>query len=204
MIQGLEHFLSVAGYFAVFILTVAQCCGFPVSSEVVLPFTGVLVATSTLALIPAIGMALAGELVGALIAYWVAAWVGRQALVGFGQRFRLRESHFEVAERFYERRGMAAVALGRVLPVVRSYTSFPAGFARMPMVKFIPATLAGALVWDVALIITGMELGRHFSEIGKVIKPLEYVLAALVVLALLYGVYRYINRPVRAAEERDL
>ncbi|MHB1522509.1 MAG: DedA family protein [Candidatus Dormibacteria bacterium] len=203
VIQGLEHFLTVAGYLALFLLTVAQCCGFPVSSEVVLPFAGVLVSTGTLALVPAVVVALAAELVGGLIAYGVAAAVGRAALVGFGQRFKLKESHFEAAERFYERRGVAAVAVGRVLPVVRSYTAFPAGFARMPLRLFIPATLAGALVWDVGLIVAGMELGKHFSVIGKVIKPLEYAILAVVVLAIVYVVYRYINRPVQKAADRE-
>src|ERR1039458_2795198 len=103
MIQGLEHFLSTAGYLALFLLTVAQCCGFPISSEVVLPFAGVLTVTGTLNLPVVIAVALLGELVGALIAYGVAAWVGRAALLGFGSRFKLKESHFEAA-RSEERR----------------------------------------------------------------------------------------------------
>lgn len=201
MIHSLESFLTTAGYLALFLLTVAQCCGFPVSSEVVLPFAGVLVATGTLSLPLVILVALLAELVGALIAYGIAAWVGRQAVVGFGQRFRLKESHFEAAERFYERRGVVAVAVGRVLPVLRSYTSYPAGFARMPLVKFIPATLVGALVWDASLSIAGMELGKNFNRIGSVIKPLEYLVLALLVVALLYGAWRYVKRPVATAKE---
>ncbi|MHB1576976.1 MAG: DedA family protein [Candidatus Dormibacteria bacterium] len=201
MIHSLESFLTTAGYLALFLLTVAQCCGFPVSSEVVLPFAGVLVATGTLSLPLVILVALLAELVGALIAYGIAAWVGRQAVVGFGQRFRLKESHFEAAERFYERRGVVAVAVGRVLPVLRSYTSYPAGFARMPLVKFIPATLVGALVWDASLSIAGMELGKNFNRIGSVIKPVEYLVLALLVVALLYGAWRYVKRPVATAKE---
>ena len=201
MIHSLESFLTTAGYLALFLLTVAQCCGFPVSSEVVLPFAGVLVATGTLSLPLVILVALLAELVGALIAYGIAAWVGRQAVVGFGQRFRLKESHFEAAERFYERRGVVAVAVGRVLPVLRSYTSYPAGFARMPLVKFIPATLVGALVWDASLSIAGMELGKNFNRIGSVIKPVEYLVLALLVVALLYGAWRYVKRPVTTAKE---
>lgn len=204
MIQGLEHFLTTAGYLALFLLTVAQCCGFPVSSEVVLPFAGVLTVTGTLSLPVVILVALAAELVGALIAYGVAAWVGRTAVVGFGKRFRLKESHFEAAERFYERRGVVAVAVGRVVPVIRSYTSFPAGFARMPLLPFILATLIGAAVWDTSLTVAGMELGRHYSEIGKVLKPIEYVVAVVVLAAIAYGVWRYINRPVaRKVETED-
>ena len=80
--------------------------------------------------------------------------------------------------------------------MIRSYTSFPPGFSRMPLLRFVLATLLGALVWDTSLTVAGMELGRHFNEIGKVLKPLEYVVAFLLVAALLYGVFRYINRPL--------
>ncbi len=203
MILGLEHFLTTAGYLALFLLTVAQCVGFPVSSEVVLPFAGVLTATGALSLPVVILVALVAELVGALIAYGVAAWVGRTAVVGFGRRFRLKESHFEAAERFYERRGVVAVAVGRVVPVIRSYTSYPAGFARMPLLPFVLATMVGALVWDSSLTVAGMELGSHFNYIGTVLKPIEYVVAAAVVLAVVYGAWRYINRPATPAAEAE-
>ncbi len=203
MVAGLEHFLSSAGYAAIFLLTVAQCCGFPVSSEVVLPFTGVLVALGTLSLPLAIIVALVGELVGAMISYGLGIWVGREALLRWGARFHLRESHLQAAERFYQRRGVVAVAVGRITPVIRSYTSYPAGFAEMPLIKFIPATLVGAVVWDTALIVAGMELGKHFSLIGKVIKPIEYIAAFAIIVLILYGLWRYINRPATQLQERD-
>ncbi|MGA7172473.1 MAG: DedA family protein [Candidatus Dormiibacterota bacterium] len=194
MVHSLEQFLTSFGYLALFLLTVAQCTGIPVSSEVVIPFAGLLVANGTLSLPLVILVTLVGELVGALIAYAIGAWVGRPAVLAAGRRFHFRESHLEAAERWIERRGVLAVAVGRCVPIIRSYTSFPAGFGHMPLTRFIPATLVGALVWDSALAVAGMELGRHLSDISTVLQPLGYIAVVLLALAFVYGVYRWNNR----------
>lgn len=194
MVHSLEHLLSTFGYLALFLMTVAQCTGVPVSSEVVIPFAGLLVANGTLSLPLVIVVAVLGELVGAMIAYAIGAWVGRPAVLAFGRRFHFRESHLVAAERWIDKRGVVAVAVGRCVPVIRSYTSFPAGFAHMPLARFLPATLVGALVWDTALAVTGMELGKHFSEIATVLKPLEYIAAVVLALAVVYGIYRWNSR----------
>ncbi|HVB53390.1 MAG TPA: DedA family protein [Candidatus Acidoferrales bacterium] len=194
MVHSLEHLLTTFGYLGLFFLTVAQCTGIPVSSEVVLPFAGLLVANGTLSLPLVIVVAVLGELVGALIAYAIGAWVGRPAVLAAGRRFRFRESHLEAAERWIERRGVVAVAVGRCVPIIRSYTSFPAGFGHMPLSRFLPATLVGALVWDSVLVVAGMELGKHLSEISKILQPVGYIAVLLLALVLVYGVYRWNNR----------
>ncbi len=207
MVHSLQQLLTSYGYLALFILTVAQCTGIPVSSEVVIPFAGLLVADHTLSLPLVIVVALVGEVVGALIAYSIGSWVGRPAVLAAGRRFHFRESHLEAAERWVERRGVVAVAVGRCIPIIRSYTSFPAGFGHMPLRQFLPATVVGALVWDSALAVAGMELGRHFSEISKVLQPIAYVALVLLALAVAYAVYRWRRRrrsapqgPARRAE----
>jgi membrane protein DedA with SNARE-associated domain len=194
LVHSLEQFLTSFGYLALFLLTVAQCTGIPISSEIVLPFAGLLVANGTLSLPVVILVAVVAELVGASIAYAIGAWVGRPAVLTFGRRFHFRESHLEAAERWIAKRGVVAVAVGRCVPIIRSYTSFPAGFAHMRLPLFFPATLVGALVWDSALVLAGMELGRHFSAISGVLQPLGYVALLLLALALVYGVYRWNNR----------
>lgn len=198
MVHSLEQFLTSFGYVALFILTVAQCTGIPVSSEIVIPFAGLLAANGTLSLPLVILVTVLGELVGALIAYAIGAFVGRPAVLAAGRRVHFRESHLEAAERWIERRGVVAVAVGRCLPIIRSYTSFPAGFGRMPLSRFLPATLVGALVWDSALAVAGMELGKHLSEVSKVLQPVGYIVVILLALALVYGVYRWNNRDAGA------
>ncbi|MGH7610150.1 MAG: DedA family protein [Candidatus Dormibacteria bacterium] len=172
----------------------AQCTGIPVSSEIVIPFAGLLAGSGTLSLPLVIVVTVCGELVGAMIAYAIGSWVGRPAVLAFGARFHFRESHLLAAERWIERRGVPAVALGRCIPVIRSYTSFPAGFAHMRLSRFLPATLVGAVVWDTALALAGFELGKHFSAISGVLQPIGYVALVLLALALVYGVYRWNQR----------
>ncbi|HEY6538694.1 MAG TPA: DedA family protein [Candidatus Dormibacteraeota bacterium] len=194
MVHSLEHLLRTFGYLGLFILTVAQCTGIPVSSEVVIPFAGLLVANHTLSLPLVIGVTVAGELVGAMIAYTIGSLIGRPAVLAVGRRFHFREKHLAMAEQWIERRGVLAVAVGRCVPIIRSYTSFPAGFGHMPLSRFIPATLVGALVWDTALAVAGMELGKHFSAISSVLQPVAYVAVIILALAFVYGVYRWNQR----------
>ncbi len=194
MVHSLEHFLTTFGYLALFVLTVAQCTGIPISSEVVIPFAGLLSANGTLSLPLVILVTVAGELVGALIAYAIGALVGRPAVLALGRRFHFRESHLVAAERWIDNRGVVAVAVGRCIPIIRGYTSFPAGWARMPLIRFLPATLIGAVVWDATLAVAGMELGKHLNLISTVLQPLGYVAVVLLALALVYAVYRWNNR----------
>ncbi|MGH7640169.1 MAG: DedA family protein [Candidatus Dormibacteria bacterium] len=193
MVHSLEQLLTTFGYPALFLLTVAQCTGIPISSEVVLPFAGLLVAGHTLDLPLVIVVAVAGELVGAMIAYAIGASVGRPAVLSLGRRLHFREGHLEAAEHWIQRRGVLAVAVGRCVPVIRSYTSFPAGFGHMPLRHFLPATLVGAVVWDTALAVAGMELGRHFNEISRVLGPLAVAGAVVVVLGVAYGAWRWLR-----------
>jgi membrane protein DedA with SNARE-associated domain len=198
LVHSLEQFLRSFGYLALFLLTVAQCTGIPVSSEVVIPFAGLLAAQGTLSLPLVIVVTVLGELVGAMIAYTIGAWLGRPAVLALGRRFRFRESHLEAAERWIDRHGVLSVAVGRCVPVIRSYTSFPAGFAHMRLSRFLPATLVGALVWDTALAVAGLELGKHFSEISGALQPVAYVAIVLLALTLVYLVYRWNNRGAAA------
>lgn len=202
MVHSLEHLLSTIGYPALFILTVLQCTGIPISSEVVIPFAGVLCGLGKLSLPEVILVCVLGELVGALIAYTLGALVGRPAVLAVGRRFHFREAHLVAAEGWIDRHGVVAVAVGRCVPVIRSYTSFPAGFAHMRLHHFLPATILGAVVWDTALALAGLELGRHFSQISVVLKPIEYL--ALLGLAMLvaYGIYRW-NHRRPAPDQKD-
>lgn len=186
--------LGTYGYAALFLVTVAQCTGLPISSEIVIPFAGVLAADGTLSLSLVILVTVLGELVGALIAYAVGVWVGRPALLTVGAHLRFRERHLHAAERWIERRGVAAIAIGRCIPVVRGYTSFAAGFTRMPISAFLLATLLGAVVWDTALALAGFELGRHSSQALQVLQPIGYVALGLLALVATYAVYRWTKR----------
>jgi membrane protein DedA with SNARE-associated domain len=118
------------------------------------------------------------------VAYWVADRFGHPLLLGPGRYVGIRRSHLELAERWFRRYGLAAVFVSRMLPVIRTYISFPAGFAEVPVGRFILLTFVGALPWNAALAFAGYKAGQHWEQIARPIETAAVVIAILVVLAL--------------------
>jgi membrane protein DedA with SNARE-associated domain len=154
----------------------------PVPSEVVLPFAGFLIADGTFSFGWALTAALAGTVIGAYAAYAVGRW-WRHRITGIGiGRLRLEPRHLERVDRYFARRGDITVALSRLVPVIRSYISYPAGTARMEPVRFGVYTLLGAIPFTVALIYAGMVLRSNWGVVRSYFSILDIPLIALIVL----------------------
>ncbi len=179
--------LSTIGLPGLFALMVLESFGLPpVPSEVILPFSGFLVAEHVFPLDGALAAALAGGLVGSYLGYAVGRWWRHRILgLGFGA-LRLQPRHLERMDRFFARHGEATVGLARLLPVVRSYISYPAGTARMEPVRFGLYTLAGSIPFTVAFVWAGMLLGNRWGVISQSLRPFDYVAVAVVVAAIVY------------------
>src|SRR5437764_12492734 len=144
---------------------VGESCGFPFPSEVIMPTSGLLAASGHMNLVAAIFAGAAANLVGSLIAYGVAARWGEPLLLGPGRYAGIRRHHLEIADGWFQRWGLPAVFFGRVLPVIRTYISFPAGLARVNLPWFSVLTFAGALPWCAALALAGYVLGTNYDRI---------------------------------------
>jgi membrane protein DedA with SNARE-associated domain len=179
----ITHWVTSGGIVLVFVLMVAESCGVPFPSELIMPFAGFLAAGGHISLGGAIVAGTLGNLVGSLIAYGLAARFGRSVVLGPGRFIGLSESHLDMADRWFDRYGIAAVLIGRVLPVVRTYISFPAGLARVEPVRFGVLTTVGALPWCVALAWAGYALGANYDKISGPIGTAAVVLAVIVVAA---------------------
>ena len=185
MTAALSNFVAAYGLLAVFVLMVAESCGIPFPSEVIMPTAGVLAATGHLNLVAAIVVGAAANLVGSLIAYGLAARFGEPFLLGPGRYIGIRRHHLEMADGWFQRWGLVAVLVGRVLPAVRTYISFPAGLARVDLARFSILTFAGALPWCAALALVGYTLGRNYDRISGPIGKVAIVIAALVALVVI-------------------
>lgn len=183
----MQHLITSGGYLAVFALMVAESACVPVPSEVIMLLGGALAATGRLSLVVVIALGALGNLVGSFVA-WAVGWAGgRPALRRWGRFVWLEEDDIGRAEAWFDRRGQAAVFFGRLLPVVRTFISLPAGVARMDPVRFGIYTLAGSIPWTAGLGIAGYEVGSHWKTVSSWFHGATYVLAALVVLGLLWG-----------------
>jgi membrane protein DedA with SNARE-associated domain len=195
-----RDFVRDHGLTAVFGLMAVESCGVPFPSEVIMPVGGAVAAGALaggahLGLVPAIIAGAAGNLVGSVIAWVLAARFGEPLLLGPGRFIGIRRSHIELADGFFQRRGLLAVFLGRMLPVIRTYISFPAGLARVPLVPFSVLTFVGALPWCAGLAIAGYEVGANYDRVSGPIEKAAIVIAVLVAVGLVAWVVRGRRRP---------
>jgi len=182
---ALSNLIGTYGLVAVFGLMVFESCGFPFPSEIIMPTGGVLAAAGHMNLVAAIVAGAAANLVGSLLAYGLAARFGEPLLLGPGRFIGIRRHHLEMADGWFRRWGLAAVLVGRVLPVIRTYISFPAGLARVELLRFSVLTFVGALPWCAALALAGYELGRNYDHISGPIGKAAIGLAAVVALVVI-------------------
>jgi membrane protein DedA with SNARE-associated domain len=193
----MQHFIATYGYLAVFILMVAESACIPVPSELIMPLGGALaagaVAGHQLSLALVIVAGVAGNVVGSYIAWAVGRYGGQAALPRWGGRIWLREHDLEVANRWFERYGARAVLIGRLLPVVRTFISLPAGIAGMRPLKFGVYTTIGCIPWTAALAGAGYAVGASWQQIPNAFHAVTYIAAAVVIVALAIGVLLFIR-----------
>ncbi len=186
----ITHWVSTGGIVLVFVLMAAESCGVPFPSEVIMPFAGFLAAQGRISLAGAIAAGTLGNVAGSLIAYGLAARFGRPLLLGPGRRVGISASHLDLADHWFERHGLSAVLIGRVLPVVRTYISFPAGLARVDLVRFTVLTAVGALPWCTALAAGGYAVGANYDRISGPIEVAAVIIAVLVVVVVVGWIIR--------------
>ncbi len=195
------------GYLGIVLAMAIESCCIPLPSEIVMPLAGIYVvaAAGPASFWPAlIGVALAGalgSLIGSSIAYAIGYAGGRPLLLKYGRYVLISQADSDRADRWFARFGPPVAFFSRLLPVVRTYISLPAGIYRMNFVKFCLYTVLGSLPWCLVLAFVGYKLGGQFEKLGTIFHGADVViLVILVILAALY-VYRHIkhDRAARAA-----
>lgn len=163
----------------------------PIPSEVILPLAGFTAARGSLGLLDAILWTTAGSVVGALLLYRLGAALGADRLRAVAARLPLvRVEDVDTAEAWFARYGTTAVLVGRVIPIVRSLISIPAGVERMPLGRFLVLTALGSGVWNTALVLLGYGLGERWQQIEAAIGTYQKgVLVVVGLLAMAYGVH---------------
>lgn len=182
--------IAASGYLGVFFLMAAESANLPIPSEVIMPFSGSLIASGQFAFLPVILAGTAGNLAGSLLSYAVARFGGRPFLDTYGRWLFISRDHLGLADRWFERYGLGAVFWGRLLPIVRTFISFPAGLAGLPIGSFSLVTFIGALPFVSLLTWIGYLLGQNWDAIRPYFRNLDAGILALIILYIAWRIVR--------------
>jgi membrane protein DedA with SNARE-associated domain len=183
-------FISSTGLAAVFILMTLESACLPVPSEAIMLFAGASVAAGELTLFGVVAAGVLGNLVGSWIAYAV-GYYGRIDLLEKNKLIHISPKHLAWADRWFERYGDATIFFSRMLPIIRTFISLPAGVAKMPFWRFTVLTTLGCIPWVLMLALIGKSVGENWEEWRDHLHFLDYL---VVVAVLALGVYLLIRR----------
>jgi membrane protein DedA with SNARE-associated domain len=201
VVSWVTRVLRWGGYPGVVALMTVESFGIPpIPSEVILPFTGFLVALGVLSFVPALAAAMIGSLAGSFLAYAVGRWGRDWLLFRAPRRLRLDPRLLARMDHWFARWGEAMVGAARMMPVVRSYISYPAGTAKMHPGKFGLYTALGALPFTAGLIYAGVLLGSNWDALVPYFNYANYAAVAGIALLLIWAFFRW-RRVVRASAQ---
>lgn len=186
--QAFLSFIDSWGYFAVAILMAMENACIPVPSELILGFAGYLVSADRMTFTGAMIAGMIGGMVGSIFAYIVGATGGRKFVDKYGKYFFIKKSHVDLAQNWFDKYGIRAVFFSRMLPVVRTFISLPAGFAKVDFKQFLFYTFAGSLPWTALIIWGGILLGDNWEyllEIGHKFSA-AFIIISVAVIAWIY------------------
>jgi membrane protein DedA with SNARE-associated domain len=212
VIPFLQWLYGLLGYFGVMVAMAIESAMIPLPSELILPFAGFLVSDPD-AIEPltnagwnfwiVVVVATIGNTIGSLIAYAIGAWGGRPFLEKYGRYLLIRHHEIELADHFFQKYGSATAFFSRLLPIVRTFISFPAGVARMHLGRFIVYSTAGAFIWSILLVQLGVVFGERWTEIRHLLEPFDLLIAVLVIATVALFIWWRLGMPGRPGRRRE-
>lgn len=185
--------ISLLGNFGVGLMMAIESACIPLPSEIIMPFSGYLIAKGELTLL---GVTLAGSIgsvVGSVLAYWVGARGGRNFILQYGKYFLVTKHDLDLADRFFNKYGSSAIFFSRMMPVIRTFISLPAGIAKMDFKKFVIYTFLGSIPWCFGLAYIGKKMGDNWDTLGKYFHKFDFAIGIILLAGLVWFVWRHVN-----------
>src|SRR5215211_6889226 len=182
--------VDALGLAGIFILMVLESACIPVPSEATMLFAGFNVARDHYSLFAAVAVGSLANLVGSWLAYWLGRAGRVDILEKHGRKLHIKRSQLEWADRWFERHGDATVFFTRMLPIIRTFISLPAGVARMPFWRFTIFTIAGCVPWVLMLAFIGREAGDRWDDWKDSLHYVDYAVVAAIAIAIVYLIVR--------------
>jgi membrane protein DedA with SNARE-associated domain len=199
LVQVAVDAVDAMGLPGVFVLMLLESACIPVPSEATMLFAGFNVSNGEYPLVAAVAVGSVANLAGSWLAYWLGR-VGRVDLLErHGRKLHVKKSHLDWADRWFERHGDATVFFARMLPIIRTFISLPAGVARMPFWRFSALTLLGCVPWVLMLTFIGKQAGDRWERWKDSLHYVDYAVLLAVVIGIVYLVIR--RRTGRARSE---
>jgi len=193
--------ISQYGYWGIILLMALESATLPVPSEIVMPFAGFLVWEQGVMNLP--GVILAGTIgctLGSIAAYAVGYYAGRPVILRYGKYVLLSERHLVQAERWFARYGGKATFIARLLPIIRTVISLPAGISKMKFKPFVLYSFVGSLPWTAWLAYVGFWLGPNWEEIGSVFRGMDILVVVGAVALIIWYVHAVRKRNSKSDE----
>lgn len=185
--------ISLLGYSGVALMMAIESACIPLPSEIIMPFSGYLVSQGQFSLW---GVSLAGAIgcvLGSILAYWVGYYGGRPAAEKYGKYILITAHDLDIADKFFQKYGNAAVFFSRLLPVVRTFISLPAGISRMNFPKFIVYTFLGSLPFCYFLAYIGKKMGDNWNTLGVYFHKFDAVIGIIILVGIIWFIRRHLN-----------
>ena len=184
-------FILAFKYLGIFILMALESANIPIPSEIIMPFSGFLVFQGKLSFWMVVVIGALGNLLGSILSYFIGSELGRPFILKYGKYILVPEKEFLWVEKWFNKNGKAAIFLGRVVPVVRTFISLPAGVAKMDFAEFTAYTLIGCVIWSALLTYIGLILGPNWNSIIAFFNKLDILVIAIVIVFFVWYIKKF-------------
>ena len=192
--------ISYLGYWGIVLTMGIESACIPLPSEIIMPFSGYLVYTGRFNLLWVSVAGAFGCVVGSVAAYWAGVWGGRPFIEKYGKYVLLSHRDLDTAERWFKKYGDWAIFFSRLLLVIRTFISLPAGIAKMNFPRFVIYTFLGSLPWCFVLAYIGKVLGENWQTIKTYFRGADIIIVIIVILGIAFFIYRHL-KPQKSESE---
>lgn len=185
--------ISALGYGGIILLMAIESANIPLPSEIVMPFAGFLVADGELNLwLVALAGAI-GCLVGSVVSYWLGVKGGRPLIEKYGRWIFVSHHDLNLADKWFKKYGEATVFFARLLPIVRTFISFPAGIAKMNFGRFVIYSFLGSFPWTLGLAFVGQKMGENWQNIREYFHGFDLIILGLIIILIFWWIFRHLR-----------